>query len=949
MSNAETVDVKAAKEILEGRSADLQEIFAIAKQLKMEKQFSLARNLLSRAAREILRGQSLEPALMLKLAKELKASKEFGLARRLLARARLEPSLSNNPRLRLEVYQQAAVCTYKDPDLQADARLDRALEILSQSCEDINTTTDQETLGITAAIYKRKWEVDNQKNHLERSLNYYLRGHVQGVAGDQGYNGINAAYIIDLLAHQEEQEADKAGVPKESSERNRIQERRAQAKKIREDIVREVPPLLNVPGNGWLHGKWWFFATVAEAYFGMGYYDVNNYEKAVKWLRDGEADAESNGTPVAPWEKESTARQFSTLARMQDNAAAAMGTAPAQTSPNTNTPPAAIKPRPALVALQSFFGKSAGENAYEGKIGLGLSGGGFRAALFHIGVLARLAELDILRRVEVLSCVSGGSIIGAHYYLEVRKLLQSKSDEEVTREDYLRIVDTLRRDFLAGVQRNIRTRVALNPFQTIKMIFTSKYSRTMRAGDLYEREIFFRGRSDEERESRWLNRLFICPVTADGKPDDNFDFKSDNWARRAKVPNLILNTTALNTGHNWQFTASWMGEPPATIDDQIDGNDRLRRLYYHGDDTPKRYKQLRLGHAVAASACVPGLFEALPLTGLYDDRIVRLVDGGVCDNQGVESLLEQDCNIILISDGSGQMQSENQPSNGLLGVPLRSNTILQARVREAQYADLSARQRASLLRGFMFVHLKDDLDVDPIDWIGCLDPYDASDDSRPPYRRGPITRYGIAKEIQELLAGVRTDLDSFSDLEAFALMTSAYRMTEHEFRYSKCLETFRQAGNVTPEQWEFLKVETGMKGSGAKYDYLKKQLSVSHMMAFKIWKLSPLLTIVSWLLGLGAVSFAVWACFHWAAKVIVHPITLWDIGAFIATSVAFSVLTYLIGKKLMRIVRLRETLIRIAIGIAIAFLGWFAAFIHLYVFDPLFLRHGSLTAFKKQQ
>ena len=30
-------------------------------------------------------------------------------------------------------------------------------------------------------------------------------------------------------------------------------------------------------------------------------------------------------------------------------------------------------------------------------LGLALSGGGFRASLFHIGVLARLAELDLLR------------------------------------------------------------------------------------------------------------------------------------------------------------------------------------------------------------------------------------------------------------------------------------------------------------------------------------------------------------------------------------------------------------------------------------------------------------------------------------------------------------------------------------------------------------------------
>ena len=53
------------------------------------------------------------------------------------------------------------------------------------------------------------------------------------------------------------------------------------------------------------------------------------------------------------------------------------------------------------------------------KLGLALSGGGFRASYFHIGVLAQMAEQGLLRHVEVISTVSGGSIIGALYYLHV--------------------------------------------------------------------------------------------------------------------------------------------------------------------------------------------------------------------------------------------------------------------------------------------------------------------------------------------------------------------------------------------------------------------------------------------------------------------------------------------------------------------------------------------------
>src|SRR5262249_44104309 len=159
--------------------------------------------------------------------------------------------------------------------------------------------------------------------------------------------------------------------------------------------------------------------------------------------------------------------------------------------------------------------------------------------------------------------------------------------------------------------------------------------------------------------------------------------KDRNWRRRAKVPILILNATTLNTGHVWQFTASWMGEPPDSVDAEVDCAPRLRRMYY--SEAPRRHRQVRLGHAVAASACVPGLFEPVPLAGLYPGTTVRLVDGGVHDNQGVGGLLEQDCTVLLVSDASGQMPVRADPGAGVLDVPLRANSILMARVREAQY------------------------------------------------------------------------------------------------------------------------------------------------------------------------------------------------------------------------------------------------------------------------
>lgn len=44
------------------------------------------------------------------------------------------------------------------------------------------------------------------------------------------------------------------------------------------------------------------------------------------------------------------------------------------------------------------------------RIGLALSGGGYRATVFHLGVLARLAEQELLEDVRYISTVSGGSL-----------------------------------------------------------------------------------------------------------------------------------------------------------------------------------------------------------------------------------------------------------------------------------------------------------------------------------------------------------------------------------------------------------------------------------------------------------------------------------------------------------------------------------------------------------
>jgi hypothetical protein len=51
-----------------------------------------------------------------------------------------------------------------------------------------------------------------------------------------------------------------------------------------------------------------------------------------------------------------------------------------------------------------------------------------------------MAELGMLKHVDVISTVSGGSIVGAAYYLLLKRLLESKPDKAAGAGD-LRLAD----------------------------------------------------------------------------------------------------------------------------------------------------------------------------------------------------------------------------------------------------------------------------------------------------------------------------------------------------------------------------------------------------------------------------------------------------------------------------------------------------------------------------
>jgi predicted acylesterase/phospholipase RssA len=74
------------------------------------------------------------------------------------------------------------------------------------------------------------------------------------------------------------------------------------------------------------------------------------------------------------------------------------------------------------------------------RIGLALSGGGFRATLFHLGMIRFLRDANILPQVKHITSVSGGSILAAHLVLHWDRYNGSAEEFDAAAADLTRFV-----------------------------------------------------------------------------------------------------------------------------------------------------------------------------------------------------------------------------------------------------------------------------------------------------------------------------------------------------------------------------------------------------------------------------------------------------------------------------------------------------------------------------
>ncbi len=480
-------------------------------------------------------------------------------------------------------------------------------------------------------------------------------------------------------------------------------------------------------------------------------------------------------------------------------------------------------------------------------IGLCLSGGGFRASFYHIGILAQMAEKGLLKNVKVISTVSGGSILGVAYYILLKRLLESKADEEITDQDYIDLIVELEESFRKGVAKNIRMRTFLNPVANMRMALPN-FSRSDQIGRLYTKylylPLFNKGRPTE-KQAKSINMTDLHISPKGNQAFHPYKGAQTNQQRKNKVPVLVINSTSLNSGHDWVFTGSGMGEIPPRNNTfyDIDKKDRYSYSRYE-EITSRDTAGFSVGSAVAASAGVPGLFPPMAVSKLYKDRTVQLVDGGVFDNQGIAGALwildsKITCSYFVVSDASGQGDATNNPETGTVPVLTAMTGILTSRVREEMINGLIEQGKDYV----EFTHLTRGLFANRI----LINETGEESDKEEAEKHGVVDSkfaFDVTQKNQLLFSQVRTDLDAFSDYEVYGLEQDAYQMSGEQLRkLRESLEGNNQSLNSASEntKWAF----NCLKGRLGEDDAaLEKQISIGRNKFFKTFRQNFVLALL---------------------------------------------------------------------------------------------------------
>ena len=341
-------------------------------------------------------------------------------------------------------------------------------------------------------------------------------------------------------------------------------------------------------------------------------------------------------------------------------------------------------------------------------VALCLSGGGFRAALFHLGAVRRLNELGALGAVDTITSVSGGSILAAHLAATMGSAWPG--DGQVFPDFDSAVAEPFHR-FCHGNLRTWPLITGLAPWNV------------------------FRGSAAIATLERQYQRR-LTPQLLSQLPER---------------PRFVLCATDMSYGVNWTFTRDEIGSYQAGY-----------------APTPADWSVAR---AAAASSCFPPFFNPQPL-GLpasvltggrdpagkeRDERVasLRLSDGGVYDNMGLEPVWRSHA-VVLVSDGGSTFDAG--ADGGLLW-------------RLNRYMDVQGRQGGALRKRWLISNFVEGVLRGTYWGIGTeIENYEIGATGYP------------ADLVKKLIAEVRTDMDRFEPAERSVLENHGYVLADAAVR-----------------------------------------------------------------------------------------------------------------------------------------------------------------------
>jgi NTE family protein len=263
-----------------------------------------------------------------------------------------------------------------------------------------------------------------------------------------------------------------------------------------------------------------------------------------------------------------------------------------------------------------------------------LSGGGYRAMLFHVGAIWRLYESGILKEIKRVSSVSGGSITAGVLALKWRKLFQQPAPS-----------------------RELLVREFVTPLRELS-------GRTIDRGAVVF-GVFLPGNAGDRVASAYDKYLFHGATLQD-LPDS---------------PRFVINATNVQSGALWRFMKPYMADyrvgvfdaPQISLSQAVAASSAFPPFLSPVEIRPDR-KSLRPGSGTDLG------FDP------YTAKAI-LSDGGVYDNLGLETAWKR-FRTILVSDGGGKLDAESAPSGDWARHSYRVLNLVDNQVRSMRKRQL---------------------------------------------------------------------------------------------------------------------------------------------------------------------------------------------------------------------------------------------------------------------